>query len=266
MIEHLVNVSGGAASGLSLIRVVERFGKALVSARFADTKCEADDVYAFIAELERYTGVPITRLDQGVSTYELFEQRGMWTDPQNGGCVASYHLKRLPLRAHAELIGFKDYTTIYVGFGPDEDDRMKRLIEAGKPWKFDFPLNWKPKLGRCDVLDELRGRGLHPPDAYERGYEHANCRQKCVLAGISQWQKLSIEDPATFAEAEDHEQRMLAMMRERGRKETTILRDRRGGEINNLSLTQLRTDTASGRRPIDTRSEMASCSCVGLLW
>jgi len=86
------------------------------------------------------------------------------------------------------------------------------------------------------------------------------------LAGISQWQKLSIEDPATFAEAEQHEQRMMAMMEERGRKVCTILRDRRGGDTNNLSLVQLRTETQSGERPISSSADFESCSCVGTLW
>jgi len=165
---HIVNVSGGAASGLALIRVVDRYGTDSVSASLADTRSEADDVYRFVDELERYTGVSITRLDQGKNVYQVFEDRGMWTDPKNGGCVASYHLKKIPLRVHAELIGSPDVSTIHVGFSPDEDDRMARLIKAGHPWKFDFPLTWKPRLGRCDVLDELRRLGLTPPDAYER--------------------------------------------------------------------------------------------------
>lgn len=265
-IKHIVNVSGGAASALSLIRVIERFGTASTSARLADVLAESDGLYKFVDELQSYCGIEIVRLSQGISTWELFEQQAMWSNPQTGGCIASYDLKRVPLRKHAESIGSPEVSTIYVGFGPDEDDRMERLRLAGAPWRFDFPLIWKPKLGRCDVLDELRKRGLHPSDAYERGYPHDNCKQKCILAGIGQWQKLLLDDPATYDEGEQHEIRMMALMRDKGRKECTILRDRRGGTTKNLSLTQLRLETLSGERPLRTTNEMESCSCVGTLW
>lgn len=263
---RIVDVSGGAGSALAMIRVIERFGHENLVCRFADTRNESPDLYAFLDELERYCNQHIIRLDQGKSVWDVFESESMWTNPQTGGCIASHRLKKVPLRLHAEQNTTSDASVIYVGFGCDEDDRMKRLEKAGEPWKFDFPLTWKPRLGRCDIVDELRRRGLHPPDAYDRGYAHANCKQACVLAGIGQWQKLLIDDPDEYYSCERREQAIMANQAEMGRKVCTILRDRRGGETQNLSLRQLREETESGVRKPGLSMLAESCSCVGFLW
>ena len=263
--KRFVDVSGGAASAMALIRVVERYGKADVIPRFADTRAESGGLYEFLAELERYTGLTITRLDQGVSTWQVFEDRVMWTS-QKTGCVASYHLKKVPLHKHLDEHGDPTTDVVYLGLGPDEDDRRERLIKRGAPWQFDFPLCWRPRLGRCDIIDDLRRRGLHPPDAYERGYNHANCNQQCILAGIDHWQKLLLDDPAAYREVEMHELRMMDAMRARGREVCTILKDRRGGKVQSMTLEQLRLETLSGERPRDYRADFASCSCVGNLF
>jgi len=183
----------------------------------------------------------------------------------NGGCIASYELKRIPLRAHAEKFGAPASSTIYVGFGPDEDDRMNRLRKAGAPWQFDFPLTWKPILARCDVFDELRRRGLSPTSMYDQGFPHANCAGMCVLAGINQWRALLRKHPDRYAFAEEHEQQMMLAMEREGRKVCTILRDRRGGRTKQMSLRELRIEHENGR-PSDGEWGSQSCSCVGSLW
>lgn len=259
-VRHLINLSGGAASAVAAFRVVERFGTESVAARFADVGAEDADVYRFIDDVERRLGIAVTRLHQGVDTWELFEQRGMWFAPR-GGCIASYHLKRLPLQEHASAIGSTEATTIYVGFDITEQDRMDRLRKAGSPWRFDFPLTWPTPMLHCDVIDYLRRRGITPPDSYQRGFSHANCGGACVLAGIGQWQLLLQDNPALYAKAEQHEQRMLAMMREAGRKETTILQEQVRGERRSLSLERLREETHSGIRR-DIAEGMKACSCA----
>lgn len=257
-VAHLVNVSGGAASAVAAIRVIDRFGSSNVSLCFADVGSEDTDVYRFLDDIERHVQMPITRLHQGVDTWGLFEQRGMWFS--NRGCVASYHLKRLALSKHAESIGNPDDTTIHVGFDRSEQDRIDRLVKSGAPWQFDFPLTWPSPLLSCDVIDFLRHRGITPPDAYARGYSHANCGGACVLAGIGQWQMVLSDNPTLYAKAEEHEQRMLSMMRESGRKETTILQEQVRGNTHPLSLKRLRQETEAGIRR-DLRAGMRACAC-----
>ena len=266
MTAHLVNISGGMASAVSLIRVLERFGPQNVHACFADVEQEHPDCYRFINDVQRVSGVSITRLSQGMDCWDVWMDRLMLTMPGNRSCLASYHLKKVPLRKHAEENFTPDETTIYVGYGKDEPDRAERLTESGKPWQFDFPLWWKPALGRCDLADILREKGIEPPSMYAEGYPHANCKGACILAGVAQWAGLYRDDPQTYRHNEEKEQVFLAKLRAAGRKEITILRDRRGGTTKNLSLKQLREEIESGERWPNDDWRSASCSCMGNLF
>ena len=191
----------------------------------------------------------------------------MFTHPVSQGCVAAWHLKKIPLQNHAATIGTPDTVTIHVGFSRDEDDRIKRLTESGKPWKFDFPLTWEPQLFRCEIEKDLRSRGLEPCVVYADGYPHANClRLNCIKSGIGQWVGVLKDNPAGYAESEENEQQFMAELERRGRKVQTILRDRSDGETKNLSLRQLREEVESGRivyRNLPKWRE-SSCSCLTL--
>ena len=128
--KHLVNVSGGAASAVCLFRVIERYSRENVSASLADTNSEHPDLYRFVDDLERVSGVEIVRLkNDGLNIWDIFEREVMLTNPQSGGCLASWHLKKLPLKAHAASIGTREEITIHIGFSPDEDDRVARLLK-----------------------------------------------------------------------------------------------------------------------------------------
>lgn len=264
--KHIVNVSGGEASAVALFRVVEKFGRDNVVASFADTYAEDAGTYDFLAQVERAAGVPIVRLSNGQSTWQLFESRGMWTFPGTGGCVASHYLKKLALQRHSEAIATPETCVIYVGFDASEQDRIERLNERGKPWRYDYPLTWSPKLLRCDVRDDIARRGLKPSDLYDQGFPHSNCSGACVLAGIGQWRALLDKYPERYAAAEAHEKRMMEAMEAAGRTVQTILRDRRGGVTRSLSLRQLREEHDSGKRLPDSRWGESACSCVGDLF
>lgn len=263
---HLVNVSGGAGSAVALFRVIERYGAENVTARFADTNSEHPDLYRFLNDVERSASIPIVRLNGGLTIWDVFERELMFTNPKSGGCLAAWHLKKLPLQKHAESIGTPHDTTIHVGFSSDEDDRMARLAESGKPWRFEFPLTWEPVLWRCDVMDELRKRGIRECSVYEQGYPHANClRWNCILSGIGQWIARLKDSPLAYAECEEREQRFMERLAERGRNVVTILRDRRGGVTKNLSLRQLREEVELGLRAGQEARE-STCSCLGGLF
>ena len=263
---HLANISGGAASGAMLLRMVDRIGAENIDARFADVLQEHPDLYRFLGDLERVSGVKIRRISDGRNCWDVWMQEAMLTNPQSGGCLASYHLKKLPLAADAASVGSPENVTIYVGFGPDEQDRMARLEKAGGGWRFEYPLTWSPRAFRCDVVDELRARGIEPSQAYADGYQHDNCGGACILAGIQQWIGLLFDDRPLFLANEMKEQEFLEKLASRGRPQITILRDRRGGTTRNLSLRQLREEVESGFRTHDDSWRASSCSCVGDLF
>lgn len=264
--KHLVNVSGGAASAVCLFRVIERYGREVVSARLADTNSEHPDLYRFVDDLERLSGVPIVRLDNdGMNIWDVFMEKMMMTDPKLGGCLAAWNLKVLPLAAHAASLGTPDEITIHIGFSPDEEDRVAKLRARNDGWRYDFPLCWEPKLwARCDVLDELHRRGLKECSIYQDGYPHANClRWNCIKAGIGQWLGVLKDNRPAYLDAEAREQIFIAELVRRGREPRTILKDRRGGETKNLSLRQLREETEAGIiRKVPSWRE-STCSCFG---
>lgn len=269
---HLVNVSGGAGSAVALFRVIDRYGRENVSASLADTNTEHPDLYRFVDDLERAAGIEIVRLkNDGLTIWDVFFREMMLTN-KNGGCLAAWHLKRIPLDKHALSLGPAESLTIHIGFTRDEDDRIARLLEArsqpdSQPWTFDFPLTWEPPLFRCQIEKELRQRGIEPCVVYQAGYPHANClRLNCIKSGIGQWIGVLKDNPAGYAESEENEQRFMVELERRGRKVHTILRDRTGGETKNLSLRELREEVESGRiamRSIPKWRE-SSCACLTL--
>lgn len=69
-----------------------------------------------------------------------------------------------------------------------------------------------------------------------------------------------------YLQSEEYEQELLRRMALAGRTVITILKDRRNGQVNNLSLRQLREEIESGtRKPIDTWRQ-TTCSCMGKLF
>jgi hypothetical protein len=266
--KHVVNVSGGAGSAVALFRVIDRYGRENVSARLADTNSEHPDLYRFVDDVEREAGIEITRLNNyGLNIWDIFFREMMFTNPKTGGCLAAWHLKKLPLMNHAATIGTPEEITIHVGFSIDEDDRISRLVETGKPWQFDFPLTWERPLVRCSVIDELHRRGIRECEVYEQGYPHANClKWNCVLSGIGQWLGVLRDNPDGYRDAEEKEQLFLAELARRSRKVTTILRDRSGGVTKNLSLKQLREESESGIERKVPKWRDSTCSCVGTLF
>ena len=256
--KYLVNVSGGLASAAVWRRALERFGPDNVLPCFADTMSESADTYQFLNDCEKAAGQRLTRLSQGKDIWDVFMERGMLTDPKNGGCMASYWLKKVPLEQHAKQF---DNPTILVGFGPDECDRVERLVRSRPDCNFDFPLRWEPRMWACGVKNYVLDWGIENlPRAYADGMGHNNCNRNCIKGGISYWSLTWKDDLDGYLYHESREQDFLAMLRNRGRKEHTILKDRRGGKTKNMSLYQLRLELENGTRFADDSYRMP-CAC-----
>ncbi len=260
--KHVVNVSGGSSSAVALLRCIERYGKESVIARFADTRDEDPDCYRFIDDVEKFVGLEIVRLQDGRNCWDVWHEKMMLTNPQSTGCVASYWLKKKQLELHNATI--EGEFTVHIGFLCDEEDRVARLLKNDPVTNYDFPLRWKPSLSECDVDRILRRLGITPPAMYQEGYTHANCNRRCILAGTTQWTGVLRDRPDLFAEYEAEEQKFLARLRELGRKEFTILTDRRGGDRKNLSLKQLREEIEAGIR--NHTNDWKACGCHALLF
>lgn len=257
MSKYWVDISGGLASATCLFRTIDRYGKENVSARFADTRTESSDTYEFIDRVIDVAGVDLVKLDQGKDIWDVFMDRKMMTQPSRG-CLASYWLKKIPLNEHAKR--FPD-STFMIGFGPDECDRVERIQTNNPTIKFDFPLRWEPKGWYCDVKRELNEAGITQfPIAYREGMGHNNCNRRCIQGGIGYWSLKWKDYPNEYAIDEKKEQEFLQMLRDEGRNEHTILKDRRGGKPKNFSLKQLRIELENGIRFPDEQQRI-KCAC-----
>jgi len=257
--KYVCHISGGAASAVCWIRALDRYGEC--EAVFANTNSEDPDLYRFLDDMEKYTGLPIVRLNNdGQDIWATFVKHSGFTNGK--GCIASYRLKYLALKTYMDAVYKPDETTVLIGMGPDEEDRQIRVAKRVAPYCIDFPLCWEPKLWKCDVEDFLKRRGLRLPDLYAKGYPHNNCGGACIMAGIAQWTGVLKDFPERFAHAESEEQKMLKVIEERERVPWTILKDRRGGTHKTYSLKQLREDVEAGRRLPDDKWRAKSCSCM----
>jgi hypothetical protein len=150
--------SGGQWSGLNPIH----------------NQIEDDDLYAFVEESAAQLAVPLVRVADGRTPWQVFEDKQLLGNSLLAPC--SYVLKILPCRRWLRDHTDPARTMLYVGIDNSARDRRRApAIERGwLPWRVAFPLLDEPDLSKADMLAEARGLGLRPPRAYELGFDHAN--------------------------------------------------------------------------------------------
>lgn len=233
---RIVQFSGGIASWCAAQRVAARYGTDDLVLLFADTQIEDDDLYAFVHASAAQLAVPLAVVADGRTPWEVFEDKQIIGNSLLAPC--SYVLKILPCRRWLTEHTDPDRTVLYVGIDNGARDRRRApAIERGwLPWRVEFPLLDEPDLSKADMLAEARALGLRPPRAYELGFEHANCGQRCVRGGQKYWLRTLEHFPDRFTDYEFREQRF----RQRTGKNVAILKERRAGRTFPLPLAELR--------------------------
>lgn len=246
---RVVMFSGGITSWGVARLVVERHGVTGVTLLFADTLVEDEDLYRFLDDASIDLGVPITRIADGRTPWQVFNDRRMIGSARIAPC--SHLLKQKPckdwLLAHMDPAD----TTIYVGIDWSETHRMPAIIAGHNPFQVEAPLTERPYTDKETWLAIAAARGLRAPRLYDLGFTHNNCGGACVRGGQAQWAKLLTHFPERYADNENEENRL----REHLGKDVAILRDRRGGVTKPLPLSVLRT-----RTEID-QNDIGGCGC-----
>jgi hypothetical protein len=233
---RVVQYSGGIASWTVAQRVAARYGTDDLVLLFANTQIEDDDLYTFMRAGADQLGAPLVEVADGRTPWQVFEDRQLLGNSRLAPC--SYHLKILPCRnwltAHADPAD----TVLYIGVDPSAQDRKRApAIERGwAPWRVEFPLLDEPELTKDDMLAEARALGLTPPEAYSKGWLHANCGQRCVRGGQKHWLRTLRYYPDRFADYENREQEFRRALG----KDVAILKERSGGVTRPLPLAELR--------------------------
>ncbi len=73
--EHIVSLSGGSASAVTAERVMDKYGKNVVTLWFADTLWEDQDLYRFLEDLEARWEKEIVRYVDGRTPLEVAEDK-----------------------------------------------------------------------------------------------------------------------------------------------------------------------------------------------
>jgi hypothetical protein len=232
---HVVQDSGGIGSWATAQRVASRYGTANLVLLFADTLIEEDSLYDFLDKAAAQLGVPITRVCDGRTPFEVFWEENFLGNSRWAPC--SEELKQKPCKKWLEEHADPADTVLYVGLdaSPREQSRAPGIRAGWSPWRVEFPLQDEPDLTKDDMIAEAEKLGLTPPKAYREGYGHANCSGLCVRGGQEHWRRTLQLHPDLFAEYEHEEQLFRAFY-----GDVAILTETRRGKKYPLPLAELR--------------------------
>ncbi|MFJ3270929.1 hypothetical protein [Streptomyces sp. NPDC086776] len=238
---RVVQLSGGLGSFGVALSVAEKHGTSNMTLLIADTKIEDPDLWRFADDTSRLLGVPLTKVEDGRTPWELFRDKRFLGNDRITPCTK--YLKQIPCRKWMKQHAPVDDSIVYIGIEKTKRDRARipAIARNWRPWRVQFPLcnRWMPELSKeeskAQLMDLARWYGIEPPRLYALGYEHNNCGGLCVRAGQKQW-KLTLDvQPERFAEAERQEASLRDLL-----GDVTILRQRRQGVSYPLPLSELR--------------------------
>jgi hypothetical protein len=255
--KHVVQLSGGITSWATALRVRDHSGTANLTLLFADTLAEDEDLHRFLRDVEASIGVPVTRVADGRTPWQVFEDRKYIGNTKIAPC--SVHLKQEPCRRWLEHNADPDDTTLYVGIDWTETHRRPGIEHGWAPWRVEFPLFEPPLRDKQWWISEARRQGLVEPRLYALGFAHNNCGGACVRGGQKQWAHLLRVFPDRFAASEAAERRL----QEKLGTDAAILRDRTGGVTRPLPLTELRRRIENKAEPsLFDELDWGGCGCM----
>lgn len=251
--KYVVFYSGGALSWAAAMRTIERHGRENVTLLFTDTSMEDGDLYRFLADSEKQLGVPIVRLSDGRTPWDVYKKERMIGNTRVDPC--SKALKREPAQRWLK----KQNEPCVLVFGIDflEMHRLKglRARYGDMGYEVEAPMCEAPYMSKSDVLAWMRQEGLTPPRLYGMGFSHNNCGGFCCRAGQGHFATLLRELPEVYAEHENKEQELRKFLG----KDVSVLRDRRGGRTRPMTLRALRQRIQHGKEIKD--DEIGGCAC-----
>ena len=232
------------------MRTIERHGRENVRLLFTDTSMEDEDLYRFLDDSERQLGVPLVRLKDGRTPWDVFFEEGMLGNARVDLCsrILKREIGQRWLKDNAPG------ATLVFGIDWTEMHRLGPLKEryGAMGYGVEAPMCDPPYLWKAKVLEWIRAEGLTPPRLYAMGFSHNNCGGFCVRAGQSHFAHLLRTMPDRYAL---HEAKETAFRERHG--DVAVMVDRRGGGPRRpLSMAQFREQGA----PHD-ELDFGGCGC-----
>jgi hypothetical protein len=256
--KHVVMYSGGVGSWATAKRVAEKHGTAGMVLLFADTLIEDEDLYRFLDQSSAKLGVPITRLCDGRTPWEVCEKERIIANSRIDPC--SRVLKRELLDKWRNENCTPHNTVIYVGIDWTEKHRLDRLQKRVEPWRYEAPLISPPYRTKRELLAEMQADGIDLPRLYKWGFPHHNCGGFCFKAGHSAFALLLRHLPDRYREHEDWEEKMRGIVGDH-----SIMSDRAGDGVKKpLTMRQFREriEANPGAPSLFNDDLAAGCGCA----
>jgi hypothetical protein len=254
-LKHIVFDSGGIGSYSTLKRVIEKHGKENVIRLFTDTLIEDEDLYRFQDDVTRETGIPLTRIEDGRTPWEVFKDVRWLGNSRLAQC--SHQLKQKTAAKWLEANYSPGECILYLGIDWTEEHRKASPIKNWAPYQVEFPMCEEPYMTKGDMLYELEELGIKVPRLYTLGFSHNNCSGMCVRGGQGHFVHLLKTFPDRFEWMENFEKEMQVYLGQA----VTILKRTRDGVQENLSLEQLRIDYETQPEQLDL-FDFGGCGCM----
>lgn len=252
--KHVVFFSGGVASWAAARRVADEYGTDDLVLLFTDTLIEDPDLYRFLRQAADDVGGKLVREAEGRDPWGVFFDVRFLGNSRVDPC--SRILKREIARKWVEANCDPGDTTLYLGLDWQEIRRCEPVQRNWHPYPVEFPMCGPPYQMKPDILADLRARGIAPPQLYDLGFPHNNCGGFCIKAGQAVFRLLFLHFPNRYALHEAKEQEL----RDHLEADVAILRDRRGGEVQPLTLKAFRERIQEDDQQCDLL-DFGGCGC-----
>jgi hypothetical protein len=266
--KHIVFFSGGIGSFFTAKRVIEKEGKENVILLFTDTLIEDEDLYRFMNDASQYFEIPITRLADGRTPWEVFKDVKFLGNSRIAHC--SHLLKQVPADKWVRENFNPDECVLYLGIDWTEIHRTKKPKENYLPYKVKFPMCDEPYITKNEMLEELEKIGIEQPKLYKMGFSHNNCGGGCVRAGQGHFAHLLETMHDKYKEWEEHEEEIreylgkdVSMMK-RSKvvwKLNKYGRKYKDTDIERLTLKRLREEIESKQTENIDFQDIGGCGC-----
>jgi hypothetical protein len=215
---------------------------------------EDEDNYRFLHEAAAGIGAELVVVNEGRDIWTVYHDEHMLGNSRVAPC--SKRLKQIPARKWVEDNCDPSATTLYVGLDWTEIHRLEPQRRGWDPYRVEAPMTDKPYMVRAEVIAWMRREGIEPPRLYDLGFQHANCGGFCCRMGHAQAAHLLRVFPDRYAYHEAKE----AQFREEFGRDVAFLRDRRGGDVDPLTLTELRERIEASAQYVD-EFDWGGCGC-----
>lgn len=194
MNRYIAWFSCGASSAVAAKVAIERWGKEVIVAYCDTSKSEHPDNIRFMADVENWLGVKVTKIqsEKFTSIQDVFVSTRYMAGP--GGARCTIEMKKLP-RFNYQL---PDDIHIF-GFTAEETKRISRF-QKNNPDLHLAPVLLENGLTKMACFQMLVDAGIKLPVMYALGYKNNNCIGCVKASSAAYWNKVRQNFPTIFAE------------------------------------------------------------------